>query len=72
MTREQIEARIADIERQRQQRIDALAKLDAQRERMVADLHACAGALQDCQWWLAQIEIKEKPTLAVVDDAAQR
>lgn len=42
MTREQILKRIEALEEQRRNRI--------------ADIHAIEGAVQDCQYWLEQIE----------------
>jgi len=45
ITREMIEAR-------KQQ-------LEAERDELIAKLHAYTGALQDCEYWLEQIEKEE-------------
>ena len=33
-----------------------LLELDAQRKQMEANLNAIAGAMQECQFWLAKVE----------------
>jgi len=42
---------------------DAILKrkgeLEQQREELLANLHAVSGALQDCDYWLKQIEEEE-------------
>ncbi len=46
ITRETIEAR--------------LAELRAQREQMIANLNAIGGAIQDCEFWLSELEKAEE------------
>ena len=33
-----------------------LAELEAQAEKLKADLNAVGGAIQDCQFWLAELD----------------
>ena len=42
MTREIIEAR--------------LAQLIAERDNLIANINLCLGAIQDCQYWLSQLD----------------
>jgi prefoldin subunit 5 len=35
---------------------ERLLALDAQRKQMEANLNAIAGAMQECQFWLAKVE----------------
>ena len=40
---------------------DRIAELSAQAKQMEINLVAIQGAIQDCQWWLAQLENKDAP-----------
>lgn len=40
--REAIEARLADLK--------------AQRDQLIANINACGGAIQDCEYWLSQLD----------------
>jgi hypothetical protein len=46
MTREEIEKRMSE--------------LVAAKEKLVADLNAVSGAIQDCEYWLAKLAEKEQ------------
>jgi prefoldin subunit 5 len=39
-----------------------LLELDAQRKQMEANLNAIAGAMQECQFWLAKVEQENEVT----------
>ena len=43
--------------------------LTQQREQLVANLNALAGALQDCDYWIARFEEEEKKSEAVPVEA---
>jgi hypothetical protein len=47
MNREQIEARLAELRKEMEQ--------------LHANANAVSGAIQDCEYWLAQIDAEEKP-----------
>lgn len=38
---------------------ERIKDLEAQAEHMKAALHACLGAIQDCKFWLTQLESKD-------------
>ena len=42
---------------------ERLQALDAQRKQMEANLNAIAGAMQECQFWLAKVEQEIKNEL---------
>ena len=40
---------------------DRIAELTTQQKNMEVNLIAIQGAIQDCQWWLTQLESKDAP-----------
>ena len=54
MTKEQVEARLAILQEQRQKLLDSF-------EQLKANISAYNGAIEDCQYWLSQLagEVKE-------------
>jgi hypothetical protein len=44
-----------------QQIKDRIAELTTQAKQMEVNLMAITGAIQDCQWWLTQLESKNAP-----------
>jgi hypothetical protein len=50
MTREQIEARLVELRKESEQ--------------LVANINAISGAIQDCEYWLAQLDAEEAKEIA--------
>jgi hypothetical protein len=53
MTREQIEKRLADFK-------EGKAKAEAMVVQLQANIHATDGAIQECEFWLAQLNTEMK------------
>uniref|UniRef100_A0A6M3IEM1 Uncharacterized protein n=1 Tax=viral metagenome TaxID=1070528 RepID=A0A6M3IEM1_9ZZZZ len=57
ITREAIEARLADLR--------------AQREQLVGNLNAFNGAIQDCEFWLAEVDKAEQDGDAITTNPGE-
>jgi hypothetical protein len=59
MTKELLEKRLGELVQQKESKGQQLSQIEKVKEQVVADLNALGGAIQDCEYWLKELQPKE-------------
>ncbi|HUU96348.1 MAG TPA: hypothetical protein VM487_11455 [Phycisphaerae bacterium] len=60
MNKDTVEARLGEIRKAKEERLDRLRELDGERETVIAQVNSAMGAEQECLHWLAAFDSTDK------------